>query len=195
MFKKIALLAATAALALTLPCLAFAEGSPTGDNQQSATGSNSTITIETDDPVEAKNLVVEPDSTPDAVSSVAVGTILDTYTVYMSDGSDLQGSLTLTFNVGAQYAGRTVHVYGVDASGNTVELIAKVVGADGTITFTADALPYYTISVDETSSSVAPDSSAKSPSTGVNPLTLAVAAGAAVVLAGAVVIARKKIAE
>ncbi len=197
MLKKIAMLAATAALALTLPCLAFAEGSPTGNNQDTATGTNSTVTVESN-ATDYANLVVEPATTPSNVSSIAVGTVVDTYSVYMDDGSDLTGSVTITFNVGTKYAGKTAHVYvihGTDASGAASELTSKVVSADGTVTFTVDALSYYTVSVDESASGVASDSSAKSPSTGANPMGLAIAAGAVVVLAGAVVVARKKIAE
>lgn len=199
MLKKIAMLAATAALALSLPCLAFADASPEASTI-TATGNNgSTITVQPSSANDAPLLVVEPEATPAASASMAVGTVIDTFSVYMTDGSDLNGSVTLTFNVGKQYAGKTAHIYvvhGRDASGAATEIATKVVTAEGTVSITVDSLSYYTVSVDENTTGVASDSSAKSPSTGASPLTMAVVAGAAlVVAAGAVVVARKKISE
>jgi LPXTG-motif cell wall-anchored protein len=201
MFKKIAMLVVSAALALSLPCLAFADGSPTYTPIDQTGNNGSTISVQPTDADDAAKLVVEAASTPSSVSSIAVGTVIDTFSVYKTDYSPITSSLTLTFNVGKKYAGMTAYVYGLygrSLSGDPSQLAKMVVDADGKISFTVDSIGEFadfTVSVDESTSGVAPDASSKSPSTGANPMTIAFAAGAAIALAGAVVVVRKKITE
>lgn len=190
MKKRIASIVCAAMLMLALPTLAWADPSPSG---VTGTGSSNgaTLTISANG---NGSLVVEGTS---AVASNVPGgaNVFASFNVYKTDGTNIDGTLTLTFNLGAANAGRTATVY-IQHDDGATEVKTAVVDANGNISITIDRLSIFTVVLGDKAAGAAADTSAKSPATGVD---MGVVAGAsAVALCGAAVVAvalRKKVTE
>lgn len=177
-------------LMLALPTLAWADPSPSGIT---ATGSSNgaTLTISGNG---SGSLTVE--ATSAVASNVPAGAnVFASFNVTKADGTNIDGTLTLTFNLGAANAGRTATVY-IQYDDGATEVKSAVIDANGNISITVDRLSIFSVVLGDKAAGAAADTSAKSPATGVD---MGVVAGAsAVALCGAAVVAvalRKKVTE
>lgn len=195
MKKRIASIVCAAMLMLALPTLAWADPSPavvTGGG----TSGNVTANVSFEGNLNGGALHVEP-STQKA--SNASGDVIATFEVYTTGDVDINGKITLTFNVGSENAGKVATVYIQHNDGST-EVQTATVAADGSITVKVDGLSYFSIALSDakasTTSTAKATTSSKSPTTGVD--MGVVAAGSVVAFAGAAVVAvalRKKVTE
>lgn len=182
-------IACAAALALALPTLAWALPSPGGKtvtdpngisiNAKAGSGNIDSVEVAT---AQAKNVVL---STTDKVLA----------------SFDVKGdatNVTLTFNVGTQYAGASVKIFVQHNNGDTEEL-SGTVASDGTVVIKVDRLSIFTITVDTATvggNANSMDKGSKSPQTGVDFGTVAGATIVTAIVAGGVAIAlRKKVTE
>lgn len=189
MKKRIVAVACACALALAMPALAFAAPSPdvpTVSGNTSATAPDGTTVG-----VKAGSGTIESTiATTETASNVPAGaTVLASFEV-KGDATDV----TLTFNVGMQYAGHTCTVY-VQHNDGTMEALTATVSSDGIISIHVDKLSIFSIVMgDKVAGST--DGSAKSPQTGVDFGAVAGATAVAAIAAGVVFIAlRKKVTE
>ena len=183
MKKRIVAIACAAAMMLAMPTLAWAAPSPSGNtvtdnNGVSASASATEGTIES----------VEVSSTP---AKNAQGNVIASFEV-KGDAKNV----TLTFNVGKEYAGYAYTVYIQHNSGDT-DSQSGTVAADGTITIKVDSLSIFSIAIgDKVADSATANTGAKSPQTGVDFGMVAGATAVAAVAAGVVFVAlRKKVTE
>lgn len=189
MKKRIVAIACACALALAMPALAFAAPSPSGQDASGHTTATAPGNITVN--VKAGSGTVESTmATAVAASNVPVGaTVLASFEV-KGDATDV----TLTFNVGTQYAGYNTTVYVQHNDGTTEALTAKV-SNDGTISIHVDKLSVFSIVMGDKAAG-STDGSAKSPQTGVDFGAVAGATAVAAIAAGIVFVAlRKKVTE
>ena len=190
MKKRIASIVCAAMLMLALPTLAWADPSPSG---VTGTGSSNGATLTVSGNGSGS---LEVEGTPAAASNVPAGAnVFASFEVYKTDGTNIDGSLTLTFNVGAANAGRTATIY-IQHNDGATEAKTAVVDAKGNISITVDRLSIFSVVLGDKAAGAAADTSAKSPATGVD--MGVVAGGSAVALCGAAVVAvalRKKVTE
>ncbi|MEG2024405.1 MAG: NPXTG-anchored protein [Gordonibacter sp.] len=184
MKKRIVAIACAFALALAMPALAFAAPSPTTPDP--VTGNNGVVIN-----VKAGSGAVESVTASDVhAKNVPAGTTVHASFVVKGNAKDV----TLTFNIGKQYAGYSCTVY-VEHDGGATEAIAATVSADGTISVHVDGLSTFSVVMGAAGSGAA-DGSAKSPQTGVDFGTVAGATAVTAIAAGAVFVAlRKKVTE
>lgn len=191
MKKRIASIVCAAMLMLALPTLAWAAPSPSGTT---SSVNGTTITISG-----ADGITVAP--APGPANNLPAG--VEAICSYEVTGTLAAGqTLTLTFNVGADNAGRVATIY-IEHNDGTFETQTATVAADGTISITVDKLSIYTVVLGDkaagtttAAATTTADKSAKSPATGVD--MGVVAGGSAVALCGAGVVAvalRKKVTE
>lgn len=213
MKKKVLSVVATAmVLMASLPGVAMAAqfNSPSGTT---VTAPNTNVALSVSGDVTSASgsgyISVEPDST--VASNVPAGvTPLASFEV-VAEGDVEFTKLTLTFSVGAQYAGAKATVY-ITHSDGTSEVVETTVASDGTVTLDVDRLSVFSIVVDESTVSAdgastgstsaagttgtVKDTSATSPATGVVILPIAgVTAAAAAGAAAVAVELRKKISK
>ncbi len=206
MKKKFAALFCAAVLAAGLPSIAFAGyyNSPSGQGTSEANGVSVVVTgggfSGTDEGIYVGPADVAASNVPSGVTPIASFEIGLAWTGDASQGKatvDAEHPLTITFNVGASNAGKTVTVY-VQHDDGTFETMTSTVASDGSVTITVTKLSIYSIVLSDASAAVTTtaDKSAKSPQTGAD---MGFAFGGAVVaMAGASCAAyalRKKIAE
>ena len=213
MKKKVLSVVATAmVLMASLPGVAMAAqfNSPSGTT---VTAPNSNVALSVSGDVTSASgsgyISVEPVST--VASNVPAGvTPLASFEV-VAEGDVQFTQLTLTFSVGAQYAGAKATVY-ITHSDGTSEVVETTVASDGTVTLDVDRLSVFSVVVDESTVSAdgastgstsaagttgtVKDTSATSPATGVVILPIAgVTAAAAAGAAAVAVELRKKISK
>lgn len=184
MKKRMVAIACAFALALAMPALAFAAPSPVTPDP--VTGNNNVVIN-----VKAGSGTVESiTATTTNAKNVPTGaTVLASFEV-KGDAKDV----TLTFNVGKQYAGYSCTVY-VEHNDGTTEALQATVSADGTISVHTSGLSTFSVVMGAAGSGAA-DGSAKSPQTGVDFGTVAGATAVTAIAAGVVFVAlRKKVTE
>ena len=196
MLKKIAVLAVTAMLALSFPCVAFADEyvpSPGSNAMDPVTGDNGTILYPKPAlPEDKENLDIEPAPLPDGDLP---GNPKDAFDISTKDGTDLDGDLDLTFDVGRDNGGKKVHILYSGDGGETFEEIASgTADLDGKFTITTNLTGLFVVTIEEGSTGPVIDSSATSPSTGAHSTVALFALGSALAVATAVtIIARKRL--
>lgn len=213
MKRKIVSVIAAAMMVTALPGVAVAAqfNSPSGTTV-TAPNTNVSLSVSGDVTSASGNgyISVEPAGT--VASNVPAGvTPLASFEV-VAEGDAEFTELTLTFSVGAQYAGAQATVY-ITHSDGTNEVRDVQVAADGTVTLTVDRLSVFSIVVDEstipadgagsasgsaagTAQGTVKDTSATSPATGVVILPVMGITAAASAGAAAVAVAlRKKVSE
>lgn len=199
MKKKFAVISAML-LALALPMTAVAWESPTGDVKaetitytaptgavvKAAAACNGTgaLVIEGTSEVKAENAEV-----PEGFSEVA--------SFVVTKEGDVEAPFQFAYNLGAEYANAEVVVYiEHEEEGVENEVRELTASADGTVTFTTDALSVHTIVAKKSDVAANTDTGSKSPQTGINSSVVAFGtAAAAVAAAGAIVALRKKVVE
>lgn len=208
--KKIVGVFAAATMMFALPSVAMAAqfNSPSGTTV-TAPGTNVSISVSGDVTSASGNGYIDVEAATAPASNVPAGvTPLATFEV-VAEGDVQFSNLSLTFSVGAQYAGAEASVYVVHSDGSQ-EVIPATVAADGTVTVTVDRLSVFSIVVDEstipagnqgtgttgTGAGTATDTSATSPYTGAFLAPVAGMTVAAFAAAGGVsVVLRKKVNE
>ncbi len=203
MKKKFAALFCAAVLAAGLPSLAFADtyDSPSGSATATSPSGDASAVVSGGSIGTDGKIVVN--YSEEAAANVPAGyTPLATFNIHTEGDAVVDGDhpLTITFNVGASYAGKSVLVY-IQHDNGSRDVQKAQVAADGSITMKVSELSVYSIVLDDASDASAAaaaktDKSAKSPQTGAD---MGFAFGGAVVaIAGAGCAAyalRKKIAE
>lgn len=188
MKKKLVSIAAAAVMMLALPTMAFAAPSPTGPN---TTGdvNGITVTVKAD-----KGTVSAPAVVDKAASTVPAGvTPLVSFEVV---GDKDASGVTISFNIGKEYAGHAYTIYVEHSDGTQGKDITGVVAADGSITFTVDSLSIFSVVIGDVVSSSTANTGATSPQTGVDFAGVAGGTIAMAVAAGVVFVAlRKKVTE
>lgn len=203
--KKIVGVFAAATMMFALPSVAMAAqfNSPSGTTV-TAPGTNVSISVSGDVTSASGNGYIDVEAATAPASNVPAGvTPLATFEV-VAEGDVQFSNLSLTFSVGAQYAGAEASVYVVHSDGSQ-EVIPATVAADGTVTVTVDRLSVFSIVVDEstipagnqgtgtTGTGTTTDTSATSPYTGAFLAPVAGMTVAAFAAAGGVsVVLRKK---
>jgi hypothetical protein len=196
MKKKIVAALCVVALTLSLPMLAWAAGSPTNDQATSgdvvlnASADNGTLAV-----------VASSDQASNTVVS-ANDEVLASF-----EGEGDATNVSLTFNVGAKWAGYTMRIF-IDNIDGTVDTRTVTIAADGTaaiqVSEFAGGSALFTLVVDTASAPAAggsgTDTSPTSPKTGVDmSATTAVVAGMTITMAIAAVFValalRKKITQ
>lgn len=213
MKRKIVSVIAAAMMVTALPGVAMAAqfNSPSGTTV-TAPNTNVSLSVSGDVTSASGNgyISVEPAGT--VASNVPAGvTPLASFEV-VAEGDAEFTELTLTFSIGAKYAGAQATVY-ITHSDGTNEVRDVQVAADGTVTLTVDRLSVFSIVVDEstipadgsgaasgsasgTAQGTVKDTSATSPATGVVILPVMGITAAASAGAAAVAVAlRKKVSE
>lgn len=208
--KKIVGVFAAATMMFALPSVAMAAqfNSPSGTTV-TAPGTNVSISVSGDVTSASGNGYIDVEAATAPASNVPAGvTPLATFEV-VAEGDVQFSNLSLTFSVGAQYAGAEASVYVVHSDGSQ-EVIPATVAADGTVTVTVDRLSVFSIVVDEstipagnqgtgttgTGTGTTTDTSATSPYTGAFLAPVAGMTVAAFAAAGGVsVVLRKKVNE
>ena len=188
--KKLAAMVCAVALAMAMPVLAWAAPSPSAPQQNVAVAEGVTATITFAGEAEVVATSKQASNVVLGANDKVMGSIEIT-----SDQVSEDNPLTLTFNVGSQYAGYTGKVF-IQHNDGTTEVRDVTVSADGTVSLTVTKLSVFTLVVDTASGAATSDSSAASPKTGVD--SSALAGGIAVLAVAAVgtgVALRKKIAE
>ncbi|MBC2889928.1 hypothetical protein [Gordonibacter massiliensis (ex Traore et al. 2017)] len=185
MKKKIVAIACAAAMMLALPTLAWAAPSPS--NNGTATGDNGVTAV-----VKAGSGAIEGvASTAEKASNVPAGTDVVASFKVTGDATDV----SLTFNVGAKYAGYAYTVY-VEHNDGTTEALTGTVAADGTISIHVDKLSVFSIAIGAAGTTANSNAGSTSPQTGVDLGTVAGATVVTAIAAGAVFVAlRKKVTE
>lgn len=185
MKKRIVAIACAAALMLAMPTLAWAAPSPSGNT---VTGSNGVVAQVT----AGSGTIDEVKAVDTKASNVPAGTDIVASFEVTGDATDV----TLTFNVGAKYAGYAYTVY-IQHTDGTTETATGTVAADGAITVKAAKLSVFSIAIgDKVADTAAANKGAKSPQTGVDFGMVAGATAATAIAAGVVFIAlRKKVTE
>lgn len=197
MKKRIVSIVCAAMLMLALPTMAWAADSPAAINANGTSGSV-TAAVTAEGNLNGGQLVVE--GTQTQASNVPSGSnVVASFDVYTVGNVDINGKITLTFNVGSENAGRTATVY-VQHNDGATEVQTATVAADGSITVTVDRLSVFSIVLGDkaagTATSAKASTSSKSPTTGVD--MGVVAAGSAIAFVGAAACAvalRKKVTE
>ena len=186
MKKRIVAIACAAALMLAMPTLAWAAPSPS--NNGTVTGNNGVVAQVT----AGSGTIKDVKAVDTKASNVPAGTDIVASFEVTGDATDV----TLTFNVGAKYAGYAYTVY-IQHTDGTTETATGTVAADGTITVKADKLSIFSIAIgDKVADTAAANKGAKSPQTGVDFGMVAGATAATAIAAGVVFIAlRKKVTE
>ena len=187
MKKKLVAITCAMALMLALPTLAFAAPSPSNPDPAPVVGKNEVVIA-----VKAGSGTVDSVdiSTTDASNVPAGSEVLASFEV-KGDATDV----TLTFNVGAKYAGYSATIY-IQHNDGTTEAKTVTVGADGMISVHVDKLSVFSIVMGEKGAAAAADKGAKSPATGVDFGTVAGGTVAMAIAAGVVFVAlRKKVTE
>ncbi|MEE0845310.1 MAG: hypothetical protein U0L71_03870 [Eggerthellaceae bacterium] len=193
--KKIASLVCAVALALSMPVLAFAAPSPSGEATQNSVsvGSGVTASIVFD----GQATVVATDKQASNVELGANDKVMGSIEITSEDVSE-DNPLTLTFSVGSQYAGYKGTVF-IEHGDGTTDQQAVEVDANGNVNMTITKLSVFTLVIDTASApagTVASDGSAASPKTGVSSdLLVGGIAVLAVAAVGTGVALRKKITE
>ena len=209
--KKIVGVFAAATMMFALPSVAMAAqfNSPSGTTV-TAPGTNVSISVSGDVTSASGNGYIDVEAATAPASNVPAGvTPLATFEV-VAEGDVQFSNLSLTFSVGAQYAGAEASVYVVHSDGSQ-EVIPATVAADGTVTVTVDRLSVFSIVVDESTipagnqggtgattgtAGTTTDTSATSPYTGAFLAPVAGMTVAAFAAAGGVsVVLRKKVNE
>jgi hypothetical protein len=193
MKKKITAVICVIALTLSLPMFAWAAPSPSNDQATSGevvlnvSAGSGTIESVTASSEQAKN--VELTANDEVLASFEI----------TGDATNV----TLTFNVGAEWAGYTCKIF-VEHNDGTTEVLTATIATDGTLVVHIDKLSLFTLVVDKTSAPASggsgTDTSATSPRTGVGiSATTGVVAGLTVAMAVAAVFVavalRKKVAR
>ncbi|WP_143412156.1 hypothetical protein [Arabiibacter massiliensis] len=183
MKKRIVAIACAAALMLAMPTLAWAAPSPSGNTVKDSNGVSATV--------KAESGTIEGIQVSPKAASNAQGNVIASFEV-KGDATNV----TMTFNVGAKYAGYAYTVY-IQHNDGTTEAKSGTVAADGTITVNVDKLSIFSIAIgDKVADSSASNTGAKSPQTGVDFGMVAGATAVAAVAAGVVFVAlRKKVTE
>lgn len=215
MKRKIVSVIAAAMMVTALPGVAVAAqfNSPSGTTV-TAPNTNVSLSVSGDVTSASGNGYISVEPAGAVASNVPAGvTPLASFEV-VAEGDAEFTELTLTFSVGAQYAGAQATVY-ITHSDGTNEVRDVQVAADGTVTLTVDRLSVFSIVVDEstipadgsgsgsasgsasgTAQSTVKDTSATSPATGVVILPVMGITAAASAGAAAVAVAlRKKVSE
>ncbi len=211
MKRKIVSVIAAAMMVTALPGVAVAAqfNSPSGTTV-TAPNTNVSLSVSGDVTSASGNGYISVEPAGAVASNVPAGvTPLASFEV-VAEGDAEFTELTLTFSVGAQYAGAQATVY-ITHSDGTNEVRDVQVAADGTVTLTVDRLSVFSIVVDEstipadgsasgstsgTVQSTVKDTSATSPATGVVILPVMGITAAASAGAAAVAVAlRKKVSE
>lgn len=172
-----------------MPALAFAAPSPSTP----AVSENTTAKADNGTTVDAKagsGTIESTTAVSKAADNVPAGaTVLASFEV-KGDATDV----TLTFNVGTQYAGHTCTVY-VQHNDGTTEALTATVSSDGTLSIHVDKLSVFSLVMGDKAAGSA-DGSSKSPQTGVDFGGVAGATAVAAIAAGVVFVAlRKKVTE
>lgn len=170
---------------LALPTLAWADPSPSNNGSGNATAPNGvTANVQADGTI--TNVAVS-----DTPAQGATGNIVASFLVE-GDATNV----TLTFNVGKQYAGHAYTVY-IEHNTGATETQSGTVQSDGTIIVKVDSLSIFSIAIgDKVADTAAANTGAKSPQTGVDLGTVAGATVVTAIAAGAVFVAlRKKVTE
>jgi hypothetical protein len=193
MKKKIVAAICAVVLSLSLPMLAWGADSPNNDQATSndvvlnvSAGSGTVASVEASS-TQASN--VEVSANDEVLASFEV----------TGDATDV----TLTFNVGTEWAGYTCKVFIQHTDGTTEPPRTVTVAADGTLTIHVDRLSIFTLVVDTTSApsggSSGTDTGGTSPKTGVDTSTTGVVAGMTIAMAVAAacvaVALRKKVTQ
>lgn len=206
--KKHLAIAAALVAALAAPVAATAAPSPTASNTATTTGADGTAKTLTAQYALKAGANTTPRIVVEGTEQSAGNLVLETneiavvsFDAKVVDGDyediDWDRGVTLTFNVGAQYAGATAEVY-ADHEHMDDEVFKTTVAADGSISITVHGLSVFTVTIDKTTigsnaSGAGKDTSAKSPQTGVSiSAAAATAAVSAVAAAGCVVYAVRK---
>lgn len=196
MKKHIALVGALA-LSLSAPVVAFADASPQVIKPATGNNDGTTLTVSGGKTTGSGSIVVTGAETD--LEDYGISLTSDDFAI--SFDIDYQGdvdasNVTLTFNVGARYAGARARVYYTDANGKTGYVDAKV-AADGTVTVNLDSPVKVTVVVYGKTASGdnggKVDDSNKSPQTGIDVVAVQTATGLALVAAaGCAVVARRR---
>ena len=213
--KKIVAIVAAAALALALPCSAFAANSstPTSGSATSAGGSatysgtpytgvsgvTANVTI-SNTPESGCTLVVEDTTTMASNTEINSGDVYVSSThawVKKADGSACTtcmanaGSVTVGFSgIPAAYNGKTARVYIQHEGGQGNEVKTTTV-SNGSASITMNGLSYVTLVISDSAGST--DSSSKAPQTGLDLTTTAACTfGAIVAAAGVAFVLRRR---
>lgn len=139
MKKQIAAIALSAMLMLALPAFAWAAPSPTGQTATTDTGVSMTVSAGSGTATVAVSSQ-QASNVELSGSEIALGSFEVT-----GDATNV----TLTFSVGAQYAGASAQVFVQHGDGAT-EVIPATIASDGTVTVHVDRLSIFTIVVDPT---------------------------------------------
>lgn len=196
MKKKLASLFVAAAMILALPNAAFAAtfNSPSGTTVTDPS-SGVTLSVSADNLTASDGGYIGVEPTDEVASNVPTGvTPLANFEV-TAVGSVTFDTLTLTFSVGAGYAGATATVY-IQNDGGTTEARVATVASNGTVTISVyDPGIICSIVVDGSTTSgasVTVDTSSTSPATDANLLPVLCMTVAATVGAGVSAISLRK---
>ena len=189
MNKKLVAILCVVALTMSVPVLAL--GAPSPSNEGQATSNGVVINV---DAASGSNITVIGTTTQAA--NVQLGTSEEVLASFEVTGE--ASDITITFNVGTQYAGYAYTIF-IEHNDGTTEVREGTIAADGTITIHVDALSYFTVVVDKSSapaSGTSTDTTATSPKTGVETGMVLGISVAMLFAAGAVAFSlRKKVAK
>lgn len=190
MKKKLFAVALAAAMVLALPALAFAATpSPSVIKGSGASSNGTTLTVTANGTGE---LIVVATS-KNASNTVLSGSEIVVGSFEVTNTTGEAADITLTFNVGTQYAGANAKVF-IEHNDGSTEVKTTTVSADGYVVVKTDGLSTFTVVVDPTTATgaTAADTSSVSPQTGVDMTMVATATGVCFIGAGAVAFALRK---
>lgn len=207
--------ACAASLALAMPVVSIAAPSPS--NSTTTTGQNNVTVVTNGTKTDGSNTstdyyVIRPTDkvvpgydidVPTAVDAVRIeqgGKIpIASFDITTDNDINQIGKIDFTFNVGPQYAGSTIYIYFMRPDGST-GYVQAVVGQDGLVSVTLDAVTLVTLVVDADTipegSGVKADKGDTAPQTGVGVVGVAAGtAGMSVAACAAGFALRKKVRE
>ena len=203
--KKIVAVVCAFALALVMPCMAFAANSPYNPAQTKTATSDmgSTLTISTDasgnlwaTPVTtlASNAVIDANNVAVGSFETGIGTPDGTHDS-AEEAAAANQTFSFNFAVDSSYNGKTAKIYIENADG-TVS-VSTVTVQNGSVYVSLTGLAkYYTIVIDKSSAASNANGSSTSPQTGVNFAGgIAGVVGLTVVACGVALALRKKVTE
>jgi LPXTG-motif cell wall-anchored protein len=178
MKKKIIAAICAVALTLSLPMLAWGADSPS--NEQ-ATSNDVVLNVSA-----GSGTIASVDDTSTQASNTQVSANDEVLASFEVKGNATD--VTLSFNIGTQWAGYTVRVYIQHEDGTLTTAIVNPVPANGIVQIHVDRLSIFTLVVDKTSapstSGSGTDTGGTSPKTGVDTsTTTAVVAGVTIAMA------------
>lgn len=192
MKKKLFAVVLAAVMVLAMPAMAFAAPSPSVVEGSGSASNGTTLTVTAN----GTGTITVAESSKQASNAVLSGSevVVGSFEVASSTGDATDA--TLTFKVGARYAGAHAKIF-IEHSDGTTEVKEVTVSADGYIIIKADTLSsssVFTVVVDPTTATgtTAADTSSVSPQTGVDMTLVAAASGICFVGAGAVAFALRK---